>query len=68
MDGPPPPEEDFSQLPLSDRLAHKNWKARVSAYEELVKVFSLSASEGHRNIMANASYMKSEALVLDISL
>lgn len=45
MDGPPPPEEDFSQLSISDRLAHKNWKARVSAYEELVKVFSLSVSD-----------------------
>ena len=45
MDGPPPPEEDFGQLPLSDRLVHKNWKARVSAYEELVKQFSLSASD-----------------------
>ncbi|KAI9446224.1 armadillo-type protein [Lactarius indigo] len=35
MDGPPPPEEDFSTLSIDVRLAHKNWKARVSAYESL---------------------------------
>ncbi|EEB93174.1 hypothetical protein MPER_08210 [Moniliophthora perniciosa FA553] len=45
MDGPPPPEEDFSSMPISDRLAHKNWKARVSAYESLVKTFQNTASD-----------------------
>ena len=45
MDGAPPPEEDFSTIPISDRLAHKNWKARVSAYEELKTAFKQSASE-----------------------
>ena len=45
MDGPPPPEEDFSQLPISDRLAHKNWKARVSAYETLIKTFQNTADD-----------------------
>jgi cytoskeleton-associated protein 5 len=45
MDGPPPPEEDFSSLSISDRLAHKNWKARVSAYESLIKSFQTSASD-----------------------
>ncbi|KAH8117420.1 microtubule associated protein [Phellopilus nigrolimitatus] len=45
MDGPPPPEEDFSQLPVADRLAHKNWKARVSAYETLIKTFQNTASD-----------------------
>ncbi|KXN82086.1 Cytoskeleton-associated protein 5 [Leucoagaricus sp. SymC.cos] len=45
MDGPPPPEEDFSVLSIADRLAHKNWKARVSAYESLNKSFQTSASE-----------------------
>ncbi|KAG6850238.1 hypothetical protein H0H93_016085 [Arthromyces matolae] len=45
MDGPPPPEEDFSALSISDRLAHKNWKARVSAYEALVKTFQTTASD-----------------------
>ncbi|THU90725.1 ARM repeat-containing protein [Dendrothele bispora CBS 962.96] len=45
MDGPPPQEEDFSSMSISDRLAHKNWKARVSAYETLVKTFQNTASD-----------------------
>ncbi|KAH9981072.1 armadillo-type protein [Lactifluus volemus] len=45
MDGQPPPEEDFSTLSIEDRLSHKNWKARVSAYETLVKTFQLTASD-----------------------
>jgi len=45
MDGPPPQEEDFSSIPINDRLAHKNWKARVSAYESLVKTFQQTASD-----------------------
>jgi cytoskeleton-associated protein 5 len=45
MDGPPPQEEDFSALPISDRLAHKNWKARLSAYETLIKTFQTTASD-----------------------
>lgn len=44
MDGPAP-EEDFSSIPISDRLVHKNWKARVNAYEALVKAFQASASD-----------------------
>jgi cytoskeleton-associated protein 5 len=32
-------------MSLDDRLASKQWKARVSAYEELVKVFEKSPSE-----------------------
>lgn len=38
-------EEDFSSLSISDRLSHKNWKARVNAYESLVKAFQTSASD-----------------------
>ncbi|KAI6109163.1 microtubule associated protein [Pisolithus croceorrhizus] len=45
MDGPQPQEEDFTSLPISERLAHKNWKARVSAYETLIKAFQASASD-----------------------
>ena len=45
MDGPPPQEEDFSSLSIPDRLAHKNWKARVSAYETLIKTFQTTASD-----------------------
>ncbi|KAJ7172511.1 armadillo-type protein [Mycena filopes] len=44
-DGPPPAEEDFSVLPVGDRLSHKNWKARVSAYETLVKTFQSTGSD-----------------------
>lgn len=45
MDGPPPPEEDFSAIPLLDRVAHSNWKARLSAYEALPRAFSLTTSD-----------------------
>lgn len=45
MDGPPPTEEDFSVLPISERLAHKNWKARVSGYESLIKTFQNTGSD-----------------------
>ncbi|EGN92471.1 hypothetical protein SERLA73DRAFT_172906 [Serpula lacrymans var. lacrymans S7.3] len=45
MDGPPPQEEDFSSIPVADRLAHKNWKARVNAYESLIKTFQTTASD-----------------------
>ena len=45
MDGPPPQEEDFSSIPISERLAHKNWKARVNAYETLIKTFQTTASD-----------------------
>jgi cytoskeleton-associated protein 5 len=45
MDGPAPPEEDFSSLPIPERLTHKNWKARVSAYESLTQTFPKTASE-----------------------
>ncbi|PWN17789.1 ARM repeat-containing protein [Microstroma glucosiphilum] len=43
MGGSAPPEEDFSRIPVEERLAHKNWKARSSAYEELSKKFSTTA-------------------------
>jgi cytoskeleton-associated protein 5 len=45
MEGEPRQEEDFSQIPITDRLAHKNWKARVSAYETLIKTFQTTASD-----------------------
>jgi len=45
MDGQPPQEEDFSSLSIEGRLSHKNWKARVSAYETLVKTFQLTVSD-----------------------
>ncbi|GJJ12392.1 hypothetical protein Clacol_006634 [Clathrus columnatus] len=45
MDGPPPQEEDFSQIPILERLKHKNWKARLSAYEQLLKTFQATGSD-----------------------
>ncbi|KAI0006226.1 ARM repeat-containing protein [Russula compacta] len=61
MDGQPPQEEDFSTLSIEDRLAHKNWKARVSAYETLVKTFQLTASESDsafRPYLSNPDLLK----------
>ncbi|CAG8440367.1 2083_t:CDS:10, partial [Acaulospora morrowiae] len=34
------PEEDYSSLPLTERITHKIWKVRVAAYEELTKKFT----------------------------
>ena len=45
MDGPPPQEEDFTSIPIAERLIHKNWKARVNGYESLVKTFENTASD-----------------------
>jgi cytoskeleton-associated protein 5 len=45
MDGPPPPEEDFTSIPIAERLSHKNWKARVNGYESLIKTFENTASD-----------------------
>ena len=45
MDGPPPQEEDFTSIPIAERLSHKNWKARVNGYECLVKTFENTASD-----------------------
>eukprot|EP00124_Ichthyophonus_hoferi_P003158 Ihof_evm3s259 gene=Ihof_evmTU3s259 len=41
-------EEDFSKLPLDVRLAHKHWRARKEAHEELaVKVFPMLDPESN---------------------
>lgn len=37
MDGPAPPPEDFSDLTISQRISHKNWKARKDGYEAAIK-------------------------------
>jgi len=61
MDGPPPPEEDFSQVPIPDRLKHKNWKARVSAFEQLIKTFQTTASDldpAFKPYLANPDLLK----------
>lgn len=38
-------EIDFSKLSLEDRLSHKAWKARVSGYEEAIKLFEIQDDE-----------------------
>ncbi|EPQ61549.1 Microtubule-associated protein of the XMAP215-Dis1 family [Blumeria graminis f. sp. tritici 96224] len=38
-------EEDFSQLPLSERFQHKVWKVRKAAYESAAKQFESTADE-----------------------
>ncbi|KAH9246758.1 hypothetical protein BASA81_015678 [Batrachochytrium salamandrivorans] len=43
-DGDNQQEEDWVALALDDRLAHKSWKARQSAYDELAKQFRLAES------------------------
>lgn len=32
-------DEEYKKLPLEDRCVHKLWKARVSGYEEVTKLF-----------------------------
>ncbi|KAG5420821.1 hypothetical protein I9W82_002702 [Candida metapsilosis] len=38
-------EVDFTTLPLEERLDHKVWKARLSAYEELSKQYESSRND-----------------------
>ncbi|KAK6330139.1 Microtubule-associated protein, microtubule dynamics during spindle orientation [Orbilia blumenaviensis] len=38
-------EEDYSSLPLTDRVTHKIWKVRKQAYEDTTKEFEKSGSE-----------------------
>lgn len=39
MNGPQDDEEDFSKLPLDERLLNKSWKARLNGYQQLLKQF-----------------------------
>ncbi|PWN35981.1 ARM repeat-containing protein [Meira miltonrushii] len=43
--GGAPSEEDYSKMPIEDRLGSKVWKARVSGYEELIGKFEKSPAE-----------------------
>ena len=38
-------EENFSIIPLNKRLTSPKWKARVSAYEEIKKIFDTTDLE-----------------------
>ncbi|KAI1608032.1 armadillo-type protein [Exophiala viscosa] len=58
------PEEDFSQLPLPDRFAHKNWKVRKEGYEASAKEFELTPDESDpafRPFLSDPSLWKSAA-------
>ena len=33
-------ENEYLKLPVEDRCVHKLWKARVSGYEEAIKLFN----------------------------
>lgn len=37
-------DENFGSLSIDDRLSHKHWKARLSAYEELARTFRQTTS------------------------
>lgn len=41
----PPPEADWQTLSVHDQLYHKLWKARLAAYETLIKQFQLAEDE-----------------------
>ncbi|ORX82097.1 ARM repeat-containing protein [Anaeromyces robustus] len=38
-------EEDYSSLPITERLVHKLWKVRVSACDDLTKIFKTCPKE-----------------------
>lgn len=37
--------DNFDDFPLLERLAHKNWKYRVSAYQDITDLFSTSEAK-----------------------
>ncbi|WVN86161.1 uncharacterized protein L203_101322 [Cryptococcus depauperatus CBS 7841] len=45
MNGDPPVEEDFSHISLVERSQHKNWKARLSAYNDVISGSAKTASD-----------------------
>lgn len=38
-------QDDYSSLPIEDRLTHKVWKVRLNAYEESTRAFTSSPDE-----------------------
>ncbi|KAJ3077075.1 Cytoskeleton associated protein 5 [Podochytrium sp. JEL0797] len=54
-------EEDFALLPLSERVVHKSWKARVSGFEALAKWFSTTPSSDANEWRDNADFLKKGA-------
>ncbi|GMM33679.1 Stu2 protein [Saccharomycopsis crataegensis] len=57
-------EEDYSKLPLEDRLVHKIWKVRLGAYDELSDNFAKSAGE---NDTCFAAYLSNPSLFKKIA-
>ncbi|CAH1762423.1 9128_t:CDS:10 [Entrophospora sp. SA101] len=63
------PEEDYSSLPLTERVTHKIWKVRLGAYEELTKKFNIADDESDfkpfeglmKNIATDANAVAQEA-------
>ncbi|KRY40528.1 Cytoskeleton-associated protein 5, partial [Trichinella spiralis] len=51
-------DEDFSKLSLEERIVHKNWKARVSAYEALQKQFSAAVDDKDPIFAKYSGYLK----------
>jgi cytoskeleton-associated protein 5 len=43
------PQEDYSSLPLSERLVHKVWKVRLGAYEQLEKIWKQAEDGADRS-------------------
>ncbi|TPX69294.1 hypothetical protein SpCBS45565_g02541 [Spizellomyces sp. 'palustris'] len=51
-------EEDFSSLPLTERLTHKSWKARQGAYDELAKIFNTLDPDADNEYRKWQEYLK----------
>ncbi|PLW13943.1 hypothetical protein PCASD_19943 [Puccinia coronata f. sp. avenae] len=41
----PPADSDWQTLSVQEQLCHKLWKARLAAYESLIKQFQLAEDE-----------------------
>ncbi|KXS18928.1 ARM repeat-containing protein [Gonapodya prolifera JEL478] len=51
-------EVDFSKLPLDQRLSHKVWKARVSGYEDLARIFKQLDPDAENEYRKHADTVK----------
>ncbi|CEI92510.1 hypothetical protein RMCBS344292_06766 [Rhizopus microsporus] len=64
-------EEDFSSLSTIDKLQHKSWKARLSAYEELAQLFRKTMEDS--DFYTYQSYLKkmvtdTNAIIQEVAL
>jgi len=51
-------QTDFTKLSIDERLQHKNWKARVSGYEQLVVTFNQADDDKASDFNKYASLLK----------